>query len=79
MKIKIFNRQVCAWQPKLADLERSMSMNMHEIILSAENLSKVFKVQEKENAVLDHVNVELYKNDFTVIMGPSGTGKSTLL
>ena len=54
-------------------------MNMHEIILSAENLSKVFKVQEKENAVLDHVNVELYKNDFTVIMGPSGAGKSTLL
>ena len=52
---------------------------MHEIILSAENLSKVFKVQEKENAVLDHINVKLYKNDFTVIMGPSGAGKSTLL
>lgn len=52
---------------------------MHKIILSAENLSKVFKVQEKENTVLDHINVELYKNDFTVIMGPSGAGKSTLL
>lgn len=52
---------------------------MHEIVLSAENLSKIFKVQEKENLILDHVSVDIYKNDFTVIMGPSGAGKSTLL
>ncbi len=52
---------------------------MQESILSAENLSKVFKVQEKESIVLDQINVEIYRNDFTVIMGPSGAGKSTLL
>lgn len=52
---------------------------MYEIILSAENLRKVFKVLEKENVILDHINVELHKNDFTVIMGSSGAGKSTLL
>lgn len=52
---------------------------MKESILSAENLSKVFKVQEKESTVLDQISVEIYKNDFTVIMGPSGAGKSTLL
>lgn len=29
--------------------------------------------------VLNHINLEIYKNDFTVIMGSAGSGKSTLL
>lgn len=52
---------------------------MQEIILSAQDLCKTFKMQDKENIVLDHINVEIYRNDFTIIMEPSGAGKSTLL
>ena len=29
--------------------------------------------------MLDHVSVDIYEDDFTIIMGPSGAGKSTLL
>lgn len=32
-----------------------------------------------ENVILDNVDIEVYKGDFTVIMGASGAGKSTLL
>ncbi len=43
---------------------------MKEAILSAKNLNKI---------LLHNLCVELYKGDFTVIMGSSGAGKSTLL
>lgn len=52
---------------------------MEKIILSAKNLTKIFHGNHKENMVLNHVNVEIYKEDFTIIMGASGAGKSTLL
>ncbi len=48
---------------------------MKEVILSAKDVSKRFSGE----AVLDHINTELYQGDFTVIMGSSGAGKSTLL
>lgn len=52
---------------------------MKEVILSAKDLSKSFANDGEQNHVLDHVDMELYKGDFTVVMGASGSGKSTLL
>ena len=52
---------------------------MSEQILSAKGLCKSFANNGEQNHVLSGVDIELYKNDFTVIMGSSGSGKSTLL
>ena len=52
---------------------------MKEILLSAKDISKSFAKSAEASPVLDHVTVDIYKNDFTIIMGPSGAGKSTLL
>lgn len=52
---------------------------MKEIILKTENLSKSFSNGGTMQHVLKNIDLELYKGDFTVIMGASGAGKSTLL
>lgn len=52
---------------------------MKEILLKAEKLSKSFSSGGALQHVLKNVDLELYKGDFTVIMGASGAGKSTLL
>lgn len=52
---------------------------MKEIRLKAENLSKSFSNGGSMQHVLKNIDLELYKGDFTVIMGASGAGKSTLL
>ncbi len=52
---------------------------MKQSILSAKNVCKSFAHNGNQIHVLSNVNLEIYRNDFTVIMGPSGSGKSTLL
>lgn len=52
---------------------------MKEVLMSAKDLCKSFANNGGQNHVLDNVNVDIYKEDFTVIMGASGSGKSTLL
>lgn len=52
---------------------------MKEILLKTENLSKSFSSGGTLQHVLKNIDLELYKGDFTVIMGASGAGKSTLL
>ena len=52
---------------------------MKEILLKTEGLSKSFSSGGVMQHVLKNVDMELYKGDFTVIMGASGAGKSTLL
>lgn len=44
-------------------------------LLKAKNVSKSINGTQ----ILNQINVEIFDNDFTVIMGPSGAGKSTLL
>lgn len=48
---------------------------MKEAIITGKNLEKKYL----NNKVIDNIDIEIYKNDFTVIMGSSGAGKSTLL
>lgn len=52
---------------------------MNNTLLKTENLSKSFSTGGAMQHVLKNIDLELYKGDFTVIMGASGAGKSTLL
>lgn len=52
---------------------------MKEILLKTEKLSKAFSNGGSMQHVLKNIDLELYKGDFTIIMGASGAGKSTLL
>lgn len=52
---------------------------MKEALLKTEKLSKSFSNGGAIQHVLKNIDLQLYKGDFTVIMGASGAGKSTLL
>lgn len=52
---------------------------MQEIILKTDKLCKTFSNGGVQQHVLKNLDMEIYKGDFTVIMGSSGAGKSTLL
>ena len=52
---------------------------MKEILLETEKLSKSFSNGGTMQHVLKNIDLQLYKGDYTVIMGASGAGKSTLL
>jgi putative ABC transport system ATP-binding protein len=51
---------------------------MNEII-SAANLTKIYRRGSEEIHALDDVSFNLIKGEFAVIAGPSGSGKTTLL
>ena len=50
-----------------------------ETIISAKNLKKSFRTGDTEQTIFENLNIDIYKGDFTVIMGSSGAGKSTLM
>ncbi len=52
---------------------------MKETLLKTDNLSKSFSSGGALQHVLKNIDLQIYKGDFTVIMGASGAGKSTLL
>lgn len=52
---------------------------MRELLISAKGISKEFSGRHKKEQILKNIDVDIYKGDFTVIMGSSGAGKSTLL
>lgn len=52
---------------------------MRDILLKTEKLSKSFSNGGALQHVLKNIDLQLYRGDFTVIMGASGAGKSTLL
>ena len=52
---------------------------MNDVLLNAEKLSKSFSNGGTMQHVLKNIDLQLYRGDFTVIMGASGAGKSTLL
>ncbi|WP_395016731.1 ABC transporter ATP-binding protein [Robinsoniella peoriensis] len=52
---------------------------MKKVLLQGRQVSKVFVQGQVKNKILDLVDVDIYEQDFTIIMGSSGAGKSTLL
>ncbi|WP_024862224.1 ATP-binding cassette domain-containing protein [Ruminococcus flavefaciens] len=50
-------------------------------VISKKQISfpKSFSVGGKQQHVIKNLDLEIYKGDFTVIVGSSGAGKSTLL
>lgn len=50
-----------------------------EKILSTEKICKSFSHGGKQSHILKNLDLEIYRGDFTVIMGSSGAGKSTLM
>lgn len=52
---------------------------MKEVLIKTNKLCKTFSNGGVQQHVLKNIDLELYKGDFTIIMGASGAGKSTLL
>jgi putative ABC transport system ATP-binding protein len=50
-----------------------------QTIIEAKNLKKSFCAGDTEQTVFENLNLNIYRGDFTVIMGSSGAGKSTLM
>lgn len=48
-------------------------------VVSAQNVSKVYGSGETEVFALDDVSIDFARGSFTAIMGPSGSGKSSLM
>src|SRR5690606_18087938 len=52
---------------------------MNNIVLSVEDLTKVYKSGDRELMVLDHVTFSVGQGTSLAIIGPAGSGKTTLL
>jgi len=51
----------------------------NDLIISTENLWKIYQMGKQEVRALSDVSLEVARNEFVAIMGPSGSGKSTLM
>ncbi|MBO7451590.1 MAG: ABC transporter ATP-binding protein [Clostridiales bacterium] len=54
-------------------------MDTREAIIRTRSLRKSFSSGGKDRNIINNMELEIYRGDFTVIMGSSGAGKSTLL
>lgn len=52
---------------------------MPDVLISAQNISKKFRIGRSEIYVISSLNLDIFYDDFVVILGQSGVGKSTLL
>lgn len=52
---------------------------MKEVLISAKKLKKEFRTGKTSQTIFENLDLDIYKGDFTIIMGASGAGKSTLM
>jgi putative ABC transport system ATP-binding protein len=52
---------------------------MDNILISINDLKKIYRVGTQEVRALNGVSLTISKNEYVAIMGPSGSGKSTLM
>ena len=50
-----------------------------EVMISLRNVTREFESGEQTIKVLNGINLDIYKNEFVVILGESGCGKSTMM
>lgn len=50
-----------------------------QTIIEAKKLKKSFRTGDTEQTIFENLDLNIYKGDFTIIMGSSGAGKSTLM
>ena len=50
-----------------------------EVLASLRNVTKEFQTGDTVNRVLKGINLDIYKNEFVVVLGESGCGKSTMM
>ena len=48
-------------------------------IISCRDLTRVYRMGDQEVRALDGVNLDIHEGEFVAIMGPSGSGKSSLM
>ncbi|OYW42376.1 MAG: macrolide ABC transporter ATP-binding protein [Rhodobacterales bacterium 12-64-8] len=54
-------------------------MTTTQAIISCRNLTKVYRMGDQEVRALDGVDLDIHEGEFVAIMGPSGSGKSSLM
>jgi len=53
--------------------------NLKDVVFQVKDLTKIYKMGEVEVHALRGANLELFSGELVVLLGPSESGKSTLL
>jgi putative ABC transport system ATP-binding protein len=54
-------------------------MSKKDILISCNNISKIYKKGKQEIKPLQELELDILRSEFLALMGPSGSGKTTLL
>ena len=63
----------------MAKFQKTIDFNDGKPILTMSNVCKSYQLGSNELKVLQNIELSIKKGEFVSIMGPSGSGKATLL